>query len=84
MRHVLLGLSLLMTGGAADHASDLPVVAANDNRTPAGTLRDGVLHLDLVVTMARWYPEDSGGSYTDIPVFAEVGKRPEIPGPLIR
>ena len=84
MRHIILGLSLLMAGGAADHAGDLPVVAANDNRIPAGTLKDGVLHLDLVVTMARWYPEDSGGSYTDIPVFAEVGKRPEIPGPLIR
>lgn len=84
MRYALLGLGLLLASGASQQPSDLPVVAANDNRTPAGTLRDGVLHLDLVVTMARWYPEDFGGSYTEIPVFAEVGKRPEIPGPLIR
>lgn len=84
MRYILLGLSLLLAGGTGESPRDLPVVAANHNRVPAGTLTDGVLSLDLVVTMARWYPEDSGGSYTDIPVFAEVGKRPEIPGPLIR
>lgn len=83
MRYLLACLSALAASGTPGPAT-LPVVMANDNRTPAGTLKDGVLHLDLVVTMARWYPEDSGGSYTDIPVFAEVGKRPEIPGPLIR
>jgi FtsP/CotA-like multicopper oxidase with cupredoxin domain len=83
MRYLLVCLSALAGSGPPGPAN-LPVVEANDNRTPAGTLTDGVLRLDLVVTMARWYPEDSGGSYTDIPVFAEVGKRPEIPGPLIR
>jgi FtsP/CotA-like multicopper oxidase with cupredoxin domain len=83
MRYLLVCLSALAASGPPGPAN-LPVVEANDNVAPAGTLTDGVLRLDLVVTMARWYPEDSGGSYTDIPVFAEVGKRPEIPGPLIR
>jgi hypothetical protein len=34
-----------------------PMVAANDNRVPAGVLRDGVLTLHLVATIARWQPE---------------------------
>jgi FtsP/CotA-like multicopper oxidase with cupredoxin domain len=83
MRYLLVCLSALAASGPPGPAN-LPVVEANDNVAPAGTLTDGVLHLNMVVTMARWYPEDSGGSFTDIPVFAEVGKRPRIPGPLIR
>ena len=63
---------------------DLPIVEANDNRTPAGVLTDGVLTLRLVVTMARWYPNQPGGPHTEVPVFAEEGKAPQVPGPLIR
>src|SRR3990167_6889757 len=65
-------------------AHDLPIVEANDNRTPAGVLTDGVLTLRLVVTMARWYPNQPGGPFTEVPVFAEEGKAPQVPGPLIR
>ncbi len=63
---------------------DLPIVEANDNRAPAGVLTDGVLTLRLVVTMARWYPNEVGGPFTEVPVFAEEGKAPQVPGPLIR
>ena len=62
----------------------LPTVVANDNRTPAGTLVNGVLTLRLRVVMARWYPESDSGPCADIPVFAEEGKAPSIPGPLVR
>ncbi len=65
-------------------ATTLPRVEANDNRTPAGRLENGVLHLDLEVRMARWYPEADDGAWIDVPVFAERGKAPEVPGPLIR
>lgn len=64
--------------------SDLPVIEANDNRKPAGTLKDGVLTVNLVVQMARWYPEAPDGPYQDVAAFAEEGKAPSIPGPLIR
>ena len=37
-----------------------PMVAANDNRVPAGVLKDGVLTLHLVATIARWQPEGQG------------------------
>ncbi len=65
-------------------ADPLPIVQANDNRTPAGQLSNGVLTVHLVVGMARWYPEADDGPYADVPAFAEEGKAPQIPGPLIR
>jgi FtsP/CotA-like multicopper oxidase with cupredoxin domain len=83
VRLLFLFLAALLIGGPTTPA-DLPVVVANDNRTPAGVLENGVLTIRLVVTNARWYPENPGGSFTDVPVFAEEGKAPQIPGPLIR
>ncbi len=78
---------IALTGCAADGApasATPPVVVANDNRTPAGTLRDGVLTLDLDVVTARWYPESPTGPHVDVATFAERGKAPTIPAPLIR
>lgn len=65
-------------------ANALPVVRANDNRVAAGTMRNGELQIRLVVKMARWYPNEPGGAYTDAPVFAVEGEDPQIPGPMIR
>src|SRR5512134_230043 len=62
----------------------VPVVHANDNRVPAGRLRDGVLRLDLEARMGRWYPEADGGASLTVPVLAEAGQAPQIPAPLIR
>jgi len=83
VRLLLLFLTVLLVGGPTTR-DELPVVVANDNREAAGVLEDGVLTIRLAVTSARWYPGDSGGAFTDIPVFAEEGKAPQIPGPLIR
>ena len=71
------------TGRPARSAA-LPVVRANDNRVPAGALRNGELTVSLVVGMARWYPEASDGPWVDVAAFAEEGKAPTVPGPLIR
>jgi FtsP/CotA-like multicopper oxidase with cupredoxin domain len=61
-------------------------VVANDNRIPAGVLKDGILTLRLVAAVARWQPEGQGD--TDpvriVQTFAEEGKAPQIPGPLVR
>jgi manganese oxidase len=59
-------------------------VVANDNRTPAGTLRDGRLDLALEIRNARWFPEAEDGPSVVMPAFAEPGHAAEIPGPLIR
>jgi len=79
---ILLFLCLAVVSHAADLA--VPVVAANDNRTAAGQLHDGVLTLHLELTQGRWYPENEGGMHRDIYAFAESGLAPQSPGPLIR
>jgi manganese oxidase len=62
----------------------VPRVQANDNRTPAGRLENGMLHVDLEIRMARWHPEADDGAWVDVAVFAERGKAPQVPGPLVR
>jgi len=57
---------------------------ANDNRTPAGELRNGTLSLQLELREGRWYPENSGGPYRDVYAFAEADRAPQSSGPLIR
>jgi FtsP/CotA-like multicopper oxidase with cupredoxin domain len=59
-------------------------IASNDNRRPAGILRNGILKLDLEIRNGRWYPESDTGASVTIHAFAEAGKLPSNPGPLIR
>jgi manganese oxidase len=63
-----------------------PTVVANDNRVPGGVLKDGVLTLHLVATLARWQAEGQGDKdpVRIVQAFAEEGKAPQIPGPLVR
>lgn len=74
---------------AAADCSHLPSVAArraasNDNRASAGTLRDGVLSLRIVAAPVAWYPDGAQGCALRVHAFAEEGKGPKIPGPMIR
>jgi FtsP/CotA-like multicopper oxidase with cupredoxin domain len=57
---------------------------ANDNRSRAGTVRDGVLALKLVARPVAWRPDGPTGCALSVNAFAEEGKSPQIPGPLIR
>src|SRR6476661_3062160 len=69
--------------GLGGHAA--PVRAAiNDNRRAAGVLRDGVLTLRLDTRQADWHPDGDDAPGASVPAFAEEGKAPSIPGPLIR
>ena len=58
--------------------------AINDNRAPAGTRSSGVLTLSIDVIESAWRPE--GDSDPEVPIFAfaERGRAPQVPGPLIR
>jgi manganese oxidase len=58
--------------------------APNDQRSPAGRLVDGTLHVELEAVEAQWYPRGEDGPRIVTPVFAEVGTTPSVPGPLIR
>ena len=76
----------LFSATLASPAEDLPLplVIANDNRTPAGRLKNGVLELQLELRQGRWYPQDESRGHLDIYAFAEAGDAPESSGPLIR
>ena len=56
----------------------------NDNRSHAGSLRDGVLTIHLEAHPASWYAEETDGPGLPVYAFAEEGHQPQIPGPLIR
>ena len=56
----------------------------NDNRQAAGTLRDGVLSLELDARVAAWHPNGDAEPGADMFAFAEAGKQAQIPGPLVR
>ena len=77
---------LMAMGGAAcrTSAGSVEEVAPNDNRVPGGTLSGGVLTLRLEAKPARWSPDKDTGPSLILPMFAEVGGRPQNPGPLIR
>lgn len=63
---------------------DLEEILANDNRSPAGQLRSGVLAIVLEARTGIWYPEEKDGPGLEVQAFAEAGKALQIPGPLIR
>lgn len=67
---------------AADAA--LPNVGASDNRTPAGRMDAKGLLLRLEIRQGRWYPEAADGPSYEVYSFAEEGRAPETPGPMIR
>jgi manganese oxidase len=86
---VVLGVFLTVSSiapsfGSVDARTPRPIVAANENRVPAGTLTDHVLHLSLEALWGKWYPDGPRGAFAPIQSFAEMGKAPQIPGPLIR
>jgi FtsP/CotA-like multicopper oxidase with cupredoxin domain len=87
MRCCLLLLStLLLAACTQPRVADLQstgVLAANDNRTPAGTLHEGVLTLHLEITEGDWQAERALPAWRLL-AFAEVGKPASTPGPLIR
>jgi FtsP/CotA-like multicopper oxidase with cupredoxin domain len=83
---VIVGSLVLGTAAAPlrpHHHSPLRI-GANDNPRPAGTLRDGRLELKLEVVDAQWFPEAEDGPSVVMQAFAEDGRAPEIPGPMIR
>lgn len=65
-------------------SADAPKATINLNQTPAGTRRGEVLTLAIDVVESAWQPE--GDAEPEVPVFAfaERGRSPSVPGPLIR
>jgi len=61
-----------------------PMVRVNDNRRPAGNLSGGTLTLSLDIVEAAYQPEGEHDPVVRVLAFAESGKTPEVPGPLLR
>ena len=83
-RVLLLPLTLLFAGGARSGRQQLPIAAPNDNRTPAGTVQGSVLTISLEATRTMWHPDGDSLPGMEIEAFAESGKQPTAPGPLLR
>ena len=61
-----------------------PVAQVNDNRRSAGTLSGGTLTLALDIVEAALQAEGEHDPVVRILAFAEPGKAPVVPGPLLR
>jgi FtsP/CotA-like multicopper oxidase with cupredoxin domain len=83
-RHALVAISLVVASTAAAVGQTIPAASANDNRTPAGILHNGVLSLHLEMRPTVWYPEEDGKAHLIVSAFAEEGHTPQIPGPMVR
>ncbi|HEX6053182.1 MAG TPA: hypothetical protein VFZ21_28135, partial [Gemmatimonadaceae bacterium] len=64
--------------------ANAPIAHVNDNRHPAGTLSNGRLTLSLDVVESAFQAEGDHDPIVRALAFAETGKAPEIPGPLLR
>lgn len=80
----IIGFSLLALTSAALHREDLPRIHTHDNDRPAGALVGGVLRVHLDARNGLWFPHADDGPSTPMEAFAEAGKAPQIPAPLIR
>lgn len=83
-RQLSLVLPLLLTGAGAATQTGLARATPNDNRVAAGVLRNGVLTVALEVRQTIWHPDGDSLPGMPIKAFAEAGKNPSVPGPLLR
>ncbi len=65
-------------------APSVPVMQTNDNTTAAGKIENGVLNIRLDAITGVWHPEGPNGKSVETAAFAEEGRAPTSPGPLIR
>jgi manganese oxidase len=73
---------LAAIGSAQSPAPD--EILANQNRTPAGKLQNGVLTVHLEIVNGTWHAEAEDGPPLYVQAFAEAGQPASIPGPLLR
>jgi FtsP/CotA-like multicopper oxidase with cupredoxin domain len=70
--------------GFAFSADALPTIVPNQNHSPAGVLRDGVLTVGMEIAKGEWYPEADNGMALSVYAFGEAGGVLQNPGPLLR
>lgn len=65
-RFFFFALAFVLVSSAAVADETIPIASVNDNRAPAGVLRNSVLTLHLEVRPAVWYPEKDGGPHLTV------------------
>jgi FtsP/CotA-like multicopper oxidase with cupredoxin domain len=61
-----------------------PPAVTNDNRSRAGVSSAGITTAELEAKLGTWYPEGPDGPGVVVAAFAEPGKAPSVPAPLLR
>jgi len=86
LRALLLGVVAAAAAAPAEASTDgtAASIIFNDNRTASGTLQQGILTLNLDAVTGVWRPEKDTGPVRTVHAFAEAGRAPAIPGPLVR
>jgi FtsP/CotA-like multicopper oxidase with cupredoxin domain len=74
--------AFLLTGNTP--VTFAPIAQPNDNRTPAGTASDSGITLNLDARRVMWHPNGDSLRGRSTEAFAETGKEPTVPGPLVR
>ena len=77
-------LPLILCLSPSTSGASLGPILANQNHSSAGTLRDGVLTVQLEIAKGEWKPEADDGVVLSVYAFGERGKPLQNPGPLIR
>ena len=75
---------LLFAAGSTDAQQTFERVRPNDNRARAGVTMAGTVAIRMEARLAQWHPQGDDRPGVLIPVFAEIGRPAQVPGPLIR
>jgi len=80
----MLGSAVLLWSLLAPPIDSLPRVTWHDNLHPAGRASRGAVSLALEIRRGEWRPNGEQRAGTSILAFAEAGRGPTTPGPLLR
>lgn len=75
---------LLIASQAAAQTPVMERARYNDNRARAGLSSGNVLAVRIEARLAMWHPNGDDQPGAPIPVFAELGRPAQVPGPMIR
>lgn len=63
---------------------DSSTIVPNDNLASAGRVVNGALHISLEMGIGKWPLRGAGRAAGTLLAFAETGRAPSIPGPMLR
>jgi FtsP/CotA-like multicopper oxidase with cupredoxin domain len=75
---------LLFAAAAAQAQATYERARPNDNRARAGVTMAGTVAIRMEARLAQWHPQGDDAPGIVIPVFAEIGRPAQVPGPVIR